>query len=126
MNKTKSFKIPKKLVYEAYKANKGSAGVDDISIELFETKLKDNLYKIWNRMSSVTYFPPSVKAVEIPKKIGGVRVLGIPTVADRIVQMVVKMNFEHKVEKYFIPDSYEYRPGKSAHDAIEITRKRCW
>lgn len=129
MNKTKSFEIPKNLVYEAYKAvkaNKGSAGVDDISLELFETKLKDNLYKIWNRMSSGTYFPPPVKAVEIPKRTGGVRVLGIPTVSDRISQMVVKIGFEHKVERYFLPDSYGYRPGKSAHEAIEITRKRCW
>lgn len=129
MNKTKSFNIPKNLVYQAYKevkANKGSAGVDDISLEKFEINLKDNLYKIWNRMSSGTYFPPPVKAVEIPKKNGGVRVLGIPTVADRIAQMVVKINFEPKAEKYFLQDSYGYRPNKSAHDAIDITRERCW
>lgn len=129
MNKTKSFKIPKNLVYEAYKAvraNKGSAGIDDVSLESFEINLKDNLYKIWNRMSSGTYFPPPVKAVEISKKIRGVRVLGIPTVADGIAQMVVKMNFEHKVERYFLPDSYGYRTGKSAYDALEATRKRCW
>jgi len=129
MNKAKSFDISKNLVQEAYKrvkANKGSAGIDDISLEQFESNLKKNLYKIWNRMSSGTYFPPPVKAVEIPKKNGGVRVLGIPTVADRIAQMVVKLKFENKVEKYFLQDSYGYRPGKSAHDAIEITRKRCW
>lgn len=129
MNKAKSFDISKNLVQEAYKrvkANKGSAGIDDISLEQFESNLKKNLYKIWNRMSSGTYFPPPVKAIEIPKKNGGVRVLGIPTVADRIAQMIVKLKFENKVEKYFLPDSYGYRPGKSAHDAIEITRKRCW
>lgn len=129
MNKTKSFEIPKELVYEAYKAvkaNKGSAGIDDISLETFDISLKDNLFKIWTRMSSGTYFPPPVKAVEIPKKTGGIRVLGIPTIADRVAQMVVKLNFEHKVEKYFLPDSYGYRPRKSAHDAIEVTRKRCW
>jgi len=129
MNKAKSFEISKNLVYEAYKkvkANKGAAGIDDMSIQQFQTNLKNNLYKIWNRMSSGTYFPPAVRAVEIPKKNGGIRVLGIPTVADRIAQMVVKMKFEDKVEKYFLPDSYGYRPKKSAHDAIEITRKRCW
>lgn len=129
MNKTKSFEIPKVQVYKAYelvKANKGAAGIDDITLEEFESNLKDNLYKIWNRMSSGTYFPPAVKAVGIPKKDGGTRTLGIPTVADRIAQMVVKLNFEEKVEKYFLADSYGYRPGKSAHDAIEVTRKRCW
>ena len=129
MNKAKSFEISKMLVYQAYehvKANKGSAGIDDISLEQFDINLKKNLYKIWNRMSSGTYFPPAVKAVEIPKKDGGIRILGIPTVADRIAQMVVKLKFENKVEKYFLPDSYGYRPGKSAHDAIEVTRKRCW
>ncbi|MDW8803201.1 group II intron reverse transcriptase/maturase [Clostridium sp. A1-XYC3] len=129
MNKTKSFEISKRLVYEAYreiKANKGAAGVDDVTLEQFDSDLQKNLYKIWNRMSSGTYFPPSVKAVDIPKKNGGTRTLGIPTVADRIAQMVVKLKFENKVEKYFLPDSYGYRPGKSAHDAIEVTRKRCW
>lgn len=129
MCKTKSFDIPKKLVYEAYKAvkrNKGAAGIDGESIADFESDLKNNLYKLWNRMSSGTYFPPAVKAVDIPKKTGGTRTLGIPTVADRIAQMAVKMQFEPKVEKYFYSDSYGYRPGKSAHDAIDITRKRCW
>jgi RNA-directed DNA polymerase len=129
MNKTKPFDIPKKTVYEAYKAvkeNKGAAGIDEITIAEFEADLKDNLYKIWNRMSSGTYFPPPVKAVDIPKKNGGMRTLGIPTVADRIAQMVVKMHLEPKVEKYFQQDSYGYRPGKSAHDALDVTRKRCW
>lgn len=129
MDKTKSFDIPKKTVFEAYiaiKQNKGAAGIDGVSIAEFETDLKNNLYKIWNRMSSGAYFPPAVKAVDIPKKTGGTRTLGIPTVADRIAQTVVKMQFEPKVEKYFHADSYGYRPGKSAHDALDITRKRCW
>jgi RNA-directed DNA polymerase len=129
LDKTKSFDIPKQAVYEAYiavKQNRGSAGIDGVSIAEFETELKNNLYKLWNRMSSGTYFPPVVKAVDIPKKSGGIRTLGIPTVADRIAQMVVKKQFEPKVEKYFHPDSYGYRPGKSAHDALEATRKRCW
>lgn len=129
MDKTKSFDIPKMAVKQAYeqvKANKGAAGVDGQSIEAFEEKLKDNLYKIWNRMSSGSYFPPPVKAVEIPKKTGGKRTLGIPTVADRIAQMVVKMEFEPEVEPYFCQDSYGYRPGKSALEAIGVTRQRCW
>jgi RNA-directed DNA polymerase len=129
MEKTKPFNITKQSVWEAYKrvkANKGSAGVDEESIEDFEKNLKNNLYKIWNRMSSGTYFPPPVRAVEIPKKNGGIRILGVPTVSDRIAQMVVKMHFEPKVEPIFHPDSYGYRPGKSAIDAIAIVRKRCW
>ncbi len=129
MDKTKSFQISKKVVLEAYqriKANKGAAGIDDQSINDFEEDWKNNLYKIWNRMSSGTYFPPAVKAVEIPKKNGGTRVLGIPTVADRVAQMVVKMYFEPKVEPCFLEDSYGYRPNKSAIEAIEITRRRCW
>ncbi len=94
MDKTKSYEISKHTVWEAYervKANKGAAGVDEESIQKFEENLKDNLYKIWNRMSSGSYFPPPVKAVEIPKKNGGVRILGIPTVSDRIAQMTVKL-----------------------------------
>jgi len=129
MDKTKSFDIPKNTVYESYiaiKQKKGAAGIDGVSIAEFETNLKNNLYKLWNRMTSGTYFPPAVKAVDIPKKSGGTRTLGIPTVADRIAQMVVKIHFEPKVEKYFHTDSYGYRPGKSAHDALDITRKRCW
>ena len=129
MDKTKPYDIPKQTVWEAYKrvkANKGAAGVDEETIGEFEKDLKGNLYKIWNRMSSGSYFPPAVKAVEIPKKSGGVRILGIPTVADRVAQMVVKMYFEPKVEPIFAADSYGYRPGKSAIDALRITRGRCW
>ena len=129
MDKTKSFEISKQVVWEAYqrvKANKGAAGIDKESIIDFEQNLKDNLYKLWNRMSSGSYLPPPVKAVEIRKKNGGLRVLGIPTVADRIAQMTVKMYFEPTVEPYFYPDSYGYRPGKSALEAIRITRRRCW
>jgi RNA-directed DNA polymerase len=129
LDRTKSFDIPKQAVYEAYlavKKNKGVAGIDGVSIAEFETDLKNNLYKLWNRMASGTYFPPAVKAVDIPKKTGGTRTLGIPTVADRIAQTVVKRQFEPKVERYFHTDSYGYRPGKSAHAAIDITRKRCW
>ena len=129
MGKTKSYDIPKETVWEAFvavKKNKGAAGIDEISISEFEVNLKNNLYKLWNRLSSGTYFPPAVKAVNIPKKSGGTRTLGIPTVADRIAQTVVKMTFEPKVEKYFSENSYGYRPGKSALDAIDITRKRCW
>lgn len=129
MEKTKPFNIPKQLFVQAYKlvrANAGAAGVDKGSIRDFERNLKDNLYKLWNRMSSGCYFPPPVKAVPIPKKTGGVRILGIPTVRDRIAQMVVKLAFEPEVEPYFLPDSYGYRPYKSALQAIGITRQRCW
>lgn len=129
MDKTRPFEISKKVVWEAYKrvkANKGAAGIDDETIAKFEENLKDNLYKIWNRMSSGSYFPPPVKAVEIPKKSGGTRILGIPTVGDRIAQMVAKMYFEPEVEPHFLADSYGYRPGKSALDAVAETRQRCW
>ena len=128
-DKTKSYDIPKHMVLKAFervKANKGAAGVDGESLDAFEADLKDNLYKIWNRMSSGSYFPPPVKAVEIPKKTGGTRILGVPTVADRVAQMVAKIYFEHKVEPIFHPDSYGYRPGKSAIDALTVTRQRCW
>jgi len=129
MDKTKSYQISKHVVLEAFKrvkVNKGAAGIDDESIEAFEANLKNNLYKIWNRMSSGSYFPPPVKAVEIPKKSGGKRVLKVPTVADRVAQMVAKIYFEPAVEPQFHPDSYGYRPGKSAHDALAVTRQRCW
>ena len=129
MNTAKPFTIPKKAVYEAFKvvkANAGAAGVDKETIADFEKDLKSNLYKLWNRLSSGSYFPPPVKAVAIPKKSGGERILGIPTVADRVAQMVVKTILEPTVEPFFLPDSYGYRPGKSALDAIEVTRKRCW
>jgi len=126
----KSFDISKNVVFEAYekvKANKGAAGVDEESITEFEKDLKRNLYKIWNRMSSGSYFPPPVRAVEIPKAGGkGVRVLGVPTVADRIAQTVVKLYLEPEVEPLFHPDSYGYRPRRSALDAVAKCRERCW
>ena len=129
MNKTKPFDISKQLVMQAWKLikeNGGNAGVDQQSIADFELNLKDNLYKIWNRMSSGTYFPPPVKAVPIPKKSGGERILGVPSVSDRVAQMVVKLIFEPCVEPHFLPDSYGYRPKKSALDAVGVTRTRCW
>jgi len=125
----KPFDIPRRLVWEAYKevkANRGAAGIDGESIEAFEADLKGNLYKIWNRMSSGSYFPPPVKAVEIPKKSGGVRVLGVPTVSDRIAQAMVDKVLEPMLDPIFDDNSFGYRSGKSAHDAISITRKRCW
>ena len=112
--------------YKHIKHNKGGHGVDQVSIDEFGRDLNNNLYKLWNRMSSGSYFPAPVKAVQIPKKSGGIRTLGIPTVEDRIAQMVVKLEFERKVEPYFLNDSYGYRPNKSALDAIAKTRKRCW
>ena len=129
MNKAKSYQIPKHQVWEAYKkvkANQGAAGVDGESIADFEKKLKNNLYKIWNRMTSGSYFPPPVMEVAIPKSGGGERKLGIPTVSDRIAQMVVKMEIEPEMERIFHPNSYGYRPGKSAHEAIGQARQRCW
>jgi group II intron reverse transcriptase/maturase len=125
----KPFDISKWAVWEAYqkvKANKGAPGVDEVSIEEFEKDLKGNLYKIWNRMSSGTYFPPPVRAVEIPKPSGGVRILGVPTVGDRIAQTVVARVLEDKAEQVFHPDSYGYRPGRSAIDAVAQCRRRCW
>lgn len=129
MSKAKPFSISKRAVFKAYKkvkANKGAAGVDEESIKDFERNLKGNLYKIWNRMTSGSYFPPPVRAVDIGKKDGGQRRLGVPTVSDRIAQMVAKVYFEPMVEPYFHRDSYGYRPGKSAIKAIGVTRKRCW
>ena len=129
MPEAKPYAISKQVVWEAYqevKANHGAAGVDGQSIEAFETDLKGNLYKIWNRMSSGSYFPPPVRLVEIPKASGGTRPLGIPTVGDRVAQMVVKMHLEPLVEPQFHPDSYGYRPGKSALDAVATARERCW
>jgi RNA-directed DNA polymerase len=129
LSETKPFTIPKDLVMKAFqliKSNAGSAGVDQQSVSDFELNLKDNLYKLWNRLSSGSYFPPPVKAVPIPKKSGGERILGVPTVADRIAQMVVKLIFEPCVESHFLPDSYGYRPNKSALDAVGVTRQRCW
>ncbi len=125
----KPINISKHLVWEAYKRvkrNKGSAGVDEQTLEDFDQDLKGNLYKLWNRLSSGSYFPPAVKRVEIPKKSGGKRPLGIPTVSDRIAQMVVKMQIEPALESVFHENSYGYRPNKAALDAVSITRKRCW
>jgi RNA-directed DNA polymerase len=126
----KSFAISKWEVWEAWekvKSNKGAAGVDGCTIEEFEKDLKDNLYKIWNRMSSGSYFPPPVLAVEIPKSQGaGTRTLGVPTVADRVAQTVVARRLEKRVEPIFHPDSYGYRPGRSALQAVETCRSRCW
>ena len=129
MNKTKPFEISKWAVWHAYqriKANKGGAGVDQQTMEDFEADLKNNLYKLWNRMSSGSYFPPPVRLVEIPKTSGGHRPLGIPTVSDRIAQMVVKMKLEPVLEPHFHRDSYGYRPRKSAIEAVRIARRRCW
>jgi len=128
-SRSKPFEISKQLVWEAYRkvaANKGAAGVDRQSITEFEQDLKNNLFKLWNRMSSGSYFPPPVRAVEIPKKDGGIRVLGVPTVSDRIAQTVVTMVLEAQVEPIFHPDSYGYRPGRSALQALAVTRARCW
>lgn len=125
----KPFDIPKWVVWDAFqrvKANKGAAGVDGQSIEDFERDRDANLYRIWNRMSSGSYFPPPVRAVEIPKADGGVRVLGVPTVADRVAQTVVARFLEMKVEPIFHQDSYGYRPGRSALDAVAACRERCW
>lgn len=129
MKKSKPYDISKQVVMTAFKrvkANRGSAGVDGQDLVEFENDLKRNLYKIWNRMSSGSYFPPPVKLVEIPKKSGGKRGLGIPTVGDRVAQMVVKMYIEPKLEPIFHQDSYGYRPKKSAIEAIGQARKRCW
>jgi len=128
MEKTKSFAITKRQVWEAYKKvkrNKGSAGVDKVDIATFEANLENNLYKLWNRLSSGSYIPPPVLRVEIPKSDGGRRALGIPTVADRVAQMVVKGYLEPLLEPYFHQDSYGYRPNKSAHQALVITKQRC-
>ena len=125
----KPFMIEKWRVYEAYKAvksSKGAAGVDGQTIEQFEADLKGNLYKLWNRMSSGSYFPPPVRAVSIPKKSGGERILGVPSVSDRIGQMVVKQLIEPDLDPVFQSDSYGYRPGKSALQAVGVTRKQCW
>ena len=127
-NETKSVPVSKQQVWLAYKkvkANQGSAGVDGISMEEFDAERSKHLYKLWNRMASGSYFPPAVKEVEIPKKDGKVRKLGIPTIADRVAQMVVKDYLEARFEKIFSPNSYGYRPDKSAHQALEKVRQNC-
>jgi RNA-directed DNA polymerase len=129
-SKVKSFHIEKRVVWKAWqqvRANQGAPGVDEESVAEFERNLEGNLYKIWNRMSSGTYTPPPVKAVQIPKKDGrGVRTLGVPTVADRVAQTVAKLYLEPKVEPMFHPDSYGYRPNRSALEAVGTCRERCW
>jgi RNA-directed DNA polymerase len=129
MPEAKPYMISKQLVWEAYqrvRANRGAAGVDGQTLAAFEKDLKGNLYKVWNRMSSGSYLPPPVRLVEIPKDSGGIRPLGIPTVADRVAQTVVKMVLEPILEPLFHPDSYGYRRGRSALDAVGMARKRCW
>src|SRR5271168_1682772 len=129
-SKVKSFEIPKRLIHQAWmkvQANAGAPGVDAVSIAEFKSNERDNLYKLWNRMSAGSYFPGSVRAVEIPKDQGkGVRTLGVPNVADRVAQTAAAMLLEETLEPIFHPDSYGYRPGRSAHDALAAARKRCW
>src|SRR2546430_11912526 len=125
-SQVKSHDIPKRLVWGAWlkvKENNGAAGADGVTVEQFEERLKDNLYKLWSRMSSGSYFPGPVRAVEIPKK-GGVRTLGIPSVVDRVAQTVAVMALEPNVEKVFHDDSYGYRPGRSPLDAVAACRQR--
>jgi RNA-directed DNA polymerase len=129
MTSTKSFAITKRQVYDAWKrvrANRGAAGIDEETVAAFEENVSRNLYTIWNRMASGSYFPPPVKEVGIPKRSGGVRVLGVPTVGDRVAQTVVKDYLEQLLEPHFDPDSYGYRPLRSATDAVRVTRQRCW
>jgi RNA-directed DNA polymerase len=129
MTDSKPFEISRfafAQAFEEVKANKGSAGIDGVSIEAYESNLEDNLYRLWNRMSSGSYFPKPVKQVLIPKKNGKLRPLGIPTVEDRVAQSVAKNYVEPVVESIFLDESYGYRPNKSALDAIGATRKRCW
>jgi group II intron reverse transcriptase/maturase len=129
MTSAKPYCIAKRTIWDAYlqvKANRGAAGIDDETIAMFEQDLPKNLYKLWNRMASGSYFPPPVKQVEIPKATGGTRKLGVPTVADRIAQTVVKLLIEPVLDPLFHPDSYGYRPGRSAKQAVAVTRQRCW
>jgi len=128
--KVKSFDISKRLVFEAWEKvrdNAGAPGVDAVSVSQFQERERDSLYQLWNRMSAGSYMPGPVRAVEIPKDHGaGVRVLGVPSVADRIAQTAAARLLEEKLEPIFHPDSYGYRPGRSAQDALAVTRKRCW
>jgi group II intron reverse transcriptase/maturase len=128
-SEAKPYVLDRWEVWEAYlavKANAGGAGVDGVRMKEFEQDLKSNLYKLWNRLSSGSYFPPPVRRVEIPKASGGTRALGIPTIADRIAQTVIKRRIEPLLERLFDADSYGYREGGSAHDALERARQRCW
>jgi len=129
MSGTKPIPVSKHMVWEAYKkvkANKGAAGVDGVSLKKFEERLSGNLYKVWNRLSSGSYFPPPVKEVEIPKADGKIRKLGIPTIGDRVAQMVIKDYLEPRMETIFHDSSYGYRPNRGAHDALTKTRRNCW
>lgn len=129
MQEVKSFNIPQTLIAKAYekvKANKGAGGIDNVTLDAFDKEVKNNLYKLWNRMCSGSYMPKPVKLVEIPKGNGETRPLGIPTVADRVAQTAVVMLLEPSIESIFHEDSYAYRPNKSAHHAVETARKRCW
>ena len=129
MTSTKSFAISKRMVFDAWKrvkANRGAAGIDAQSLTEFEENLAGNLYALWNRMASGSYFPPPVKEVPIPKRNGGIRILGVPTVADRVAQTVIKCYLEPILDPLFDEDSYGYRPGRSAIDAVRVTRERCW
>jgi group II intron reverse transcriptase/maturase len=128
-NETKSVPISRQMVWEAYKkvrSNRGGAGVDQICMEEYDANRSKHLYKLWNRMASGSYFPPPVKEVEIPKKDGKVRKLGIPTISDRVGQMVIKDYLEPRFERIFSPNSYGYRPNKNAHQALEAVRDYCW
>jgi group II intron reverse transcriptase/maturase len=128
-NETKSIPISRQMVWSAYqkvRSNKGSAGVDAISMEEFDAKRSKHLYKLWNRMASGSYFPPPVKEVEIPKRDGKIRKLGIPTISDRVGQMVVKMFIEPRLEEIFSTNSYGYRPHRNAHQALQKVRENCW
>jgi RNA-directed DNA polymerase len=129
MENSKPFIISKQILWKAYKevkSNRGSAGIDGLDLEQYEENLKDNLYRLWNRMSSGSYFPKAVKVVDIPKKNGGIRRLGVPTIDDRIAQMAVKLYIEPTLDSIFHDDSYGYRPGKSAIEAVGKVRQRCW
>jgi RNA-directed DNA polymerase len=128
-NETKSIPISRQMVWVAYqkvRSNKGSAGVDKVGMEEFDANRSKHLYKLWNRMASGSYFPPPVKEVEIPKKDGKVRKLGVPTISDRVGQMVVKMFIEPRLERIFSRNSYGYRPNKNAHQALAKVRVNCW
>jgi RNA-directed DNA polymerase len=128
-SKVKSFDIPKRLIVDAWekvKVNAGAPGVDAVSVAQFDADVKNSLYKVWNRMSAGSYMPGPVRAVEIPKSDGGVRVLGVPNVVDRVAQTAVAMLLEERVDPIFHPDSFGYRPGRSALDAVGTTRERCW
>ncbi len=128
-NETKSIPISRQMVWEAYqkvRSNQGSAGVDAVSMQEYDTNRSKHLYKLWNRMASGSYFPPPVKEVEIPKKDGSIRKLGVPTISDRVGQMVVKMFIEPRLEGVFSPNSYGYRPNRNAHQALQKVRENCW